>query len=73
MAMNKAEIKAFNSGYLIACTNAMNLHGNSVICANTLSQAGITQTQVDAMDLSKYDADALAKIREENPDPIEAN
>ncbi len=60
----------FNRGYLIACCDMMNLHGDSRIASDTLAQAGITQSDVKKMDLTEYDAAALADIRQEHPDAI---
>jgi hypothetical protein len=65
-----ADALDFKHGYLIACCNAMNLHGDSVLCRDTLAEAGITEDEVKAMDLSDYDAKALAEIRAEHRDPI---
>jgi hypothetical protein len=71
MSDNDAAVRAaFNRGYLIACTNMMNLHKDAQVAADTLAQAHITQADVDAMDLCEYDAEALAEIRLEPNDPI---
>lgn len=55
---------AFNTGYVIACCNAMNLHGDSVISFDTLAQLGISRDEVAAMYLTEYDLDALKEIEE---------
>lgn len=61
----------FKRGYLLACTNMMNLHGDSVIAYDTLIQVNITEAEVKAMDLAEYDAAGLAEIRAEGrSDPI---
>lgn len=61
----------FKRGYLLACTNMMNLHGDSVIARDTLNQVNITEAEVKAMDLAEYDAEGLAEIRaESHGDPI---
>ncbi|MGV0879479.1 hypothetical protein V6767_20300 [Martelella sp. FLE1502] len=63
----------YKRGYLIACCNLMNLHHDAPIAADVLAQCGITQADVDAMDLTEYDATALTAIRVKgrNFDPIE--
>lgn len=59
-AHGEAELKR---GYLIACCNIENLHGETDIAADVLIECPISQADVDAMDLSDYDAEALVKIR----------
>jgi len=69
---SERDITEFNRGYLIACRNIANLHNEECIAADVLMEAGITQAEVDAMDLSEYDAEALVEIRAaRNDDPIE--
>ncbi len=68
-----AKALAFNTGYLIACCNIENLHGEPGIAYDVLVEAGITRDEVKAMNLCDYDARALKKIRKERPaqgDPI---
>ncbi|PEN28156.1 hypothetical protein [Acetobacter fabarum] len=61
----------FNAGYLIACCNIVNMHNEEGIASDILAQAGITEAEVKALDLSEYDANALAEIRKaSSEDPI---
>lgn len=61
----------FNAGYLIACCNIANMHNEECIASDVLSQAGITEAEVKALDLSEYDANALVEIRKaRSEDPI---
>lgn len=60
-----ARKQAFAHGYLLACCNIMNLHGDSVIAFDVLAEAGISEDEATAMDLCEYDEKALAKIRAE--------
>jgi hypothetical protein len=71
-----AEKFAFNTGYLLACCNIVNLHDQPGIAYDVLAEAGITRADVKAMDLCEYDAEALKIIRKERPtqgDPISRN
>jgi hypothetical protein len=69
--MTDEKRKAFNAGYLLACCNVQNMHGMDCIAADVLAEAGITVADLQAMDLSEYDAKALKVIREaRNEDPI---
>jgi len=63
VAMTNAEKAAFNNGYLLACCNLANMHDRPCLAADVLAEAGITEADVKAMDLSEYDAGALEKIR----------
>lgn len=66
-----ADSLEFKRGYLLACTNMMNLHGDSVIAYDTLIQIDLTEAEVKAMDLAEYDEQGLAEIRAEGRgDPI---
>lgn len=70
--MTDAEKMAFNHGYLIACCNIKHLHSEEIIACDVLAQLGLIQSDVDAMDLTEYDAEALAEIRtSRGDDPIE--
>lgn len=72
--MTDAENAAFKAGYLLACCNLQNLHDQPGIACDVLAEAGITEADVAAMDLSDYDATALAEIRAArgpDRDPIE--
>ncbi|WP_025828343.1 hypothetical protein [Acetobacter okinawensis] len=61
----------FNAGYLIACCNIVNMHNEEGIASDILAQAGITEAEVKALDLSEYDANALTEIRKaSSEDPI---
>jgi hypothetical protein len=54
---------AFNHGYVIACCNLQNLHGSADEACDVLAELGVKQHEIEAMDLSEYDATALAEIR----------
>jgi len=70
VAHGKAELAR---GYLIACCNVANLHNMHDVASDVLIEMPITQTEVNAMDLSDYDAKALAEIRAARADdPIKA-
>lgn len=70
-AHGEAELRR---GYLIACCNIENLHGETDIAADVLIECPITQEDVDRMDLSDYDAEALERIRASRAeDPIGAS
>ena len=74
--IEKLRQNSFSNGYLLACCNLVNLHDRPELANDVLGEAGITQAEVKAMDLSEYDARALAKIREARPnlgDPIRSN
>ncbi|MFT8369284.1 MAG: hypothetical protein ABF646_11095 [Acetobacter papayae] len=61
----------FNAGYLIACCNIANMHNEESIASDVLAEASITESDVKALDLSEYDANALAEIRKaRSEDPI---
>ncbi len=66
--MSEAEKLAFNNGYLIACCNLANMHGEHCLACDVLGEAGITKSEVKAMDLCEYDAKALKKIRKARRD-----
>lgn len=69
----KRERAAFNHGYLLACCTLVNLRHAPEVACDVLGEAGITEAEVKAMDLTEYDARALARIRESRPaqgDPI---
>ena len=69
--MDKKEKRAFNRGYLIACCNLQNMHYEASIASDVLAEIGVTQSEVDAMDLCEYDAAALVEIRKaRGDDPI---
>lgn len=69
-AHGEAELKR---GYLIACCNIENLHNETDIAADVLIECPISQEDVDGMDLSDYDAEALERIRAARAeDPISA-
>jgi hypothetical protein len=69
--MTDEKRKAFNAGYLLACCNVQNMHGMDCIAADVLAEAGITLADLQAMDLSEDDANALSAIREaRDKDPI---
>ena len=71
--MSPAETRAFKAGYLIACCNLVNLHDRPELAHDVLAEGSITQADVDAMDISDYDAAALRLIRTSRPsngDPI---
>lgn len=69
--MTEAEERAFNAGYVIACCNIYNLHGDACMASDVLIEAGITKSQVAAMDLSEYDTRALKEIRKaRSEDPL---
>lgn len=57
-----AKAEGFNTGYLIACCNIQNLHGEAPIAFDVLAQLGVSRAEVRRMDLSEYDAAALRKI-----------
>lgn len=65
--MTEAETLAFKTGYLLACCNLRHLHDEPGMAYDILAEAGITQAEVDAMDLSEYDARALKAIRRGRP------
>lgn len=56
--------KDFNVGYVIACANLVNLHGETTLATDVLCELGITWSDVLAMDLSEYDMGALRQIRD---------
>lgn len=56
--------KNFNAGYVLACANLVNLHGETTLATDVLCELGITWTDVLAMDLSEYDMGALQQIRD---------
>ncbi|MET3602193.1 hypothetical protein [Martelella mangrovi] len=61
----------FKRGYLIACCNLVNLHHDTVVANDVLQQCGISENDVSRMNLTEYDAVALAEIREGRSfDPI---
>lgn len=67
--MTEAEALAFNQGYLTACCNIFNLHGEDCVAADVLAEAGISQAEVTAhYDLTDYDQKALDKIRKARSD-----
>lgn len=49
--IRKIETDAFNHGYVLACANSFNLHGDDVISADTLAQLGISWGAIKRMDL----------------------
>lgn len=57
-----AEKTAFEHGYVLACCNIVNLHDEPTIAHDTLSELGITRSEIKAMNLSEYDLKALRKI-----------
>jgi hypothetical protein len=61
--MTDAEKLAFNTGYLIACCNLVNMHDRPCLASDVLAEAGITEADVQAMGLTEYDQRALEKIR----------
>ncbi len=70
-ALKEAETYGFKAGYLIACCNLVNLHDQPSIACDVLAEAGLSEADVDAMDLSEYDLRALKEIREgRRDDPI---
>lgn len=54
----------FNVGYVLACANLVNLHGEVTLATDVLCELGITWADVIAMGLSEYDMDALQQIRD---------
>lgn len=60
--IRKIETDAFNHGYVLACANSFNLHGNDVISADTLAQLGISWGAIKRMDLGSYDEEPLRKL-----------
>lgn len=70
-ALASSKRASFNAGYLIACCNVYNMHNEEGIAADILAEAGITEAEVEAADLSEYDANALVEIRKaSSEDPI---
>lgn len=55
--------RGFTRGYVIACCNVQHETRNSEIACNVLRQIGVTQAEIDVLDLTEFDALALAKIR----------
>jgi hypothetical protein len=55
----------FNTGYLIACANLVNLHDQPGMAADLVAELGVTWKDVTAMNLSEYDMEALEKIKHE--------
>lgn len=69
--MTEAEKAAFNNGYLIACCNLTNMHNEPCLASDVLAELGIVEADVATMDLSEYDARALAEIRKaRSRDPL---
>lgn len=66
--MTDAEEAAFKVGYLIVCCNLVNLHDEPFLAADVLYEAGITEADVKAMDLTEYDLRALREIRKARRD-----
>ncbi|MFT8886530.1 MAG: hypothetical protein ABF946_10050 [Acetobacter papayae] len=70
-ALASSKRASFNAGYLIACCNVYNMHNEEGIASDILAQAGITEAEIEAVDLSEYDAAALTEIRKASgEDPI---
>ena len=61
-AIADARYKAFNHGYLIAVANLINLHGDSVVANDVMSQETITMGEIQALDLNDYDLAVLRKL-----------
>lgn len=53
----------FKGGYLLACCNLVHLHDRPCLASDVLGEAGITEADVAAMDLTDFDAKALSEIR----------
>ena len=58
----EAEVRAFNRGYLIACCNIVNGYDEPSMAADLVSSLDITASQINDMDLSEYDSDAVTEI-----------
>jgi len=63
--MGSEKREQFNAGYVIACANLVNLHGEPGCAADMMAQLGITWGEVERMDLSDYDMRALQLIKQE--------
>lgn len=57
------KLSKFDHGYVIAVSNLINLHGDTVIAEDVMAQAGIKWADVEASDLTEYDMDALKQIK----------
>ena len=69
--MTSAESMAFKAGYLMACCNLVHSHDSPELAADILGEAGIKQADIAGMDLTEFDAKALAEIRRaRREDPI---
>lgn len=55
----------FEWGYLIACSNMMNLHDEPVIAADTLGELGVERSILKHMDLGDYDLEPLNQLFDE--------
>lgn len=61
----------FKAGYLLACCNIVNMHGEETIAADVLAEAGISEADIAGLDLCEDDAEALRLIRaSRSEDPI---
>ena len=52
----------FNRGYIIACSNLLNMHDCIVEAVDIFNELGITRSDIPPFDLSEYDAAAIKKI-----------
>lgn len=66
--MSKENELAFKVGYVMACCNLQNLFDQPTMAAEILGELGLSQGDVDAMDLSEYDINALSIIRQATAD-----
>lgn len=61
----------FNHGYVIACCNLLHSHNEDSLAADLLAEAGLSEADIEALNLDEYDARALKTIREAiHDDPI---
>lgn len=70
--MTEAETRAFKAGYLLACCNLVHSHDRPDLASDVLGEADIAAADVADMDLTDFDAKALAEIRAARPnaDPL---
>lgn len=52
----------FDRGYVIACCNLENLHGESDLAWDVLAELGVSRADIRRMDLCEYDMRALKRI-----------
>ena len=59
---NSNLLSAFDHGYLIACSNLVNMHDEPDLAGDILDQINLSVEQIEAMDLSEIDLSALEAI-----------